>query len=169
MWDVMGKMALFRVMGDEGDRDTHGCRGSMSAMGGQAGCCWQRQERWLPGGFWECCGVSVPPLSLPSFPRVMSGEKLGCFTEWCHFNKWQFPASILPGWMGPGSGCVSPHRAVWPLSFTSTPNATTHHVPVSWSDKAGGTVPQGHRLAVVGPLPNPYLSNGKGNREKNGN
>lgn len=45
MWDVMGKMVLFRVLGDEGDGGTQGWRGSTSVMGGRGGCCWWRQER----------------------------------------------------------------------------------------------------------------------------
>lgn len=37
---------------------------------------------------------------------------------------------------------------------------------MSWSHNTSGTVLQGHGLAVVRPLPKPYLSDGKGNLEK---
>lgn len=79
-----------------------------------------------------------------------------------------FPTLPFPSTWGslPHVGLPSLCAPLMPLSSPSTPNATTHHIPVSWSDNAGGTVLQGHRLAAVGALPKCYLGNWKRNREK---
>ena len=55
-------------------------------------------------------GVLSHPFPCGLSPRAVSGEKPGCFTERCRFNKWQFPVSILPAgeWTGPGPGRASP-------------------------------------------------------------
>lgn len=75
--------------------------------------------------------------------------------------------SVLPTLLFPSAQGALPHPGLssccaprLPPSLPSTPNATTHHIPALQSANAGSTVPQGHRLAVVG------LSNWKGNREK---